>query len=296
MGEDCAALQTVSTVTLRPSESHLEEFVPVKINGADKLLLLDTGGYTTQLTPQAVEKMKLSVGGSSYQLQDVRGNIRSATAAVSSFEMGAIRAKDISLMVMGDDDMGQTAKFDGLLASDMFLAYDLDMDFGHDKLNFISTDHCPGKVVYWGAQTVAEVPLRIINGHYLIDIALDGRRLVAMLDTGATRSVLGAGEAQQYFGLTPNSPDMPILGKTNGSVTTYMHKFGVLSFEGIEIHDPTIAILQSGFLQRRQAPTGSRIADKKLAQPWDMILGMDMMRHLHLYLATKERKLYITPA
>ena len=295
LAEDCGPLNIVSSVTLQPSESHLQELVPVKINGADKLLLLDTGGYTTQLTPQAVEDMKLPVGGSVFQLTDIRGNVRSATATVSSFEMGTMRAKDISMMIMGDDAIGESAKFDGLLASDLFLAYDLDMDFGHDKLNFISTDHCPGKVVYWQAQALAEVPMHIVNGHYLIDITLDGRRLVALLDTGATRSTLGAGEAQQYFGLTPNSPDLPLGGKANGSITTYLHKFGVLSFEGVEIHDPSIAILQSGLLQRRQAPIGSHIATS-LVEPWDMILGMDMLRHLHLYIATKERKLYITPA
>jgi hypothetical protein len=96
---------------------------------------------------------------------------------------------------------------------------------------------------------MAEIPLRIVNGHYLIDITLDGKRLVAMIDTGSSHSSIGLAEAQHYFGLSPVSPDMLPAAKANGSVTTYMRKFGVLSFEGIEIHDPNIAVLQTDFFE-----------------------------------------------
>jgi predicted aspartyl protease len=294
LAQDCGTLKTISSVTLQPSETRLQELVPVKINGADKRLLLDTGGYTSQLTPEAVEALKLPTGGSLGGMKYIGGsNSAVSSASIAEFQMGSMRAKNISMLVNSIPGLGKFA--DGLLASDLFLAYDIDMDFGHDKLNFISTDHCPGKIVYWQTQVLAEVPLRIVNGHYLIDIALDGRHMVAMVDTGASRTSLGMAGAQRHFGLTASSPDMLMAAKTNGTVTTYMHKFGVLSFDGVEIHDPNLAVIDGDFLERDRAAVGAHVVGQ-IMEPWDMILGMDMMRHLHVYIATRERKIYITPA
>jgi len=292
--EDCGTLKTISSVALQPSQTHLKEYVPVKINGVDKRLILDTGGYTSQITPETTEALKLPIGGGLGGMKYIGGSeIAIRSASISDFEMGSMRAKNLSMLV--SPIPGLAADADGLLASDLFLAYDIDMDFGHDRLNFISSDHCPGKVVYWQAQTLAEIPLRIVNGHYLIDITLDGKRLVAMIDTGSPHSSIGLAEAQRYFGLSPASPDMVTAAKANGSVTTYTRKFGVLSFEGIEIHDPTVAVLQTDFLDRERAAAGAHVIGQ-VSQPWDMTLGMDVLRHLHVYIATKERKLYITPA
>ena len=294
LAQDCGTLKTVSSVTLQPSETRLQELVPVKINGTDKRLLLDTGGYTSQLTQETVDALKLPTGGSLGTMKYIGGsNSAVSSASIAEFQMGNMRAKNISMLVNSIPGLEKSA--DGILSSDLFLAYDIDMDFGHDKLNFISTDHCPGKIVYWQTQVLADVPLRIVNGHYLIDITLDGRRMVALVDTGATRTSLGMAGVQRQFGLTANSPDMLMAAKTNGTVTTYMHKFGILSFNGVEIHDPNLAVVDSDLLERSRAAFGAHVVGQ-IVEPWDMILGMDMMRHLHVYIATKERKIYITPA
>jgi len=77
--------------------------------------------------------------------------------------------------------------------------------------------------------------------------------------------------------------------KTNGTVTTYTHKFGVLSFEGVEIHDPNLAVVDSDLLKSSRAAMGAHVVGQ-IAEPWDMILGMDMMRHLHVYIATRSAR------
>jgi predicted aspartyl protease len=288
--EDCN-LTSVASLTLQPGQDRLAEFVTVQINGIDKKMLLDTGGYTSQLTPETVAELKLPKGGALGSSKYIGGNAAAlGIASIADFRMGTMRAKDTSMMI--SPVPGLSAEADGLLANDLFLAYDLDMDFGHDKLNVISSDHCPGKVVYWKSDALAVVPMRISNGQYLINVTLDGRSLIALVDTGATRSTMGLKEVRRFFGLTPDSADM-VPRNTNSVVATYMHKFGVLSFDGVEIHDPTIAVMDSALLERDQAATGAHFIGNTV--PWDFILGMDMMRHLHIYVATKERKLYITP-
>ena len=289
--QDCGTLKTVAAVALQPSPSRLQEFVGVKLNGADKTFALDTGGYMTQVTPDTVAELKLPAGGALTRLKFIGGTSNgSGGATVADFQLGTMHAKDITMLVSPIPGLNA----DGILAPDLFLAYDLDMDFGHDKLNFISSDHCPGKVVYWKADAVAQVPMRIVNGHYLIGIMLDGKPLTAIVDTGATRTSMGMTEAGRHFGLYANAPGMEPGPKFNGSVASWMHKFEALSFDGVTIQTPNIAIMQSSAMDHDRAAYGAHVIGN--TQSADMILGMDIMRHLHIYIATKERKLYITPA
>ena len=290
---ECGALQTISSVALESSTDHLREHVPVKINGTPLKLILDTGGYTSQLTPETVSALNLPVGGALGGMKFIgSSNNKLQSVTITDFQMGSMHAANLPMLVNTMPGLGKEAA--GLLAGDLFLAYDLDMDFGNDKLNFISSDHCPGKVVYWHADVVAEVPLRIVNGHYLINVTLDGKRLIALLDTGAPHSSIGMAEASRYFDLSAASPDMQPGAKVNGTVARYNHKFGTLAFEGIEVHDLTIAVLETSELDRQRPAYGARIVGGVVHNS-DMILGMDVMRHFHIYIATQERKVYITP-
>jgi predicted aspartyl protease len=293
---DCKTLQLVASIPLVPANDKRAELVPVKLNGTEKKLLLDTGGYMSQISQHVVDELKLPVGGSAFDLQGLTGKQKGAAASIADFEMGTVRAHGTALQIMPDDAMGE-AGLNGLIAIDMFLPYDLDLDFGHDKMNFISSDHCDGKVVYWPSEVQAEVPMRIVHGHYLINVTLDGRHLVALLDTGASNTAMGLDIAAQYYGLTPSSPGVEAGAKVNLTIQGYHYKFDTLSFDGIDIHTPTITLMQSQMLGNRQASLGSRLSRTEDVQDhFDMILGMDIMRHLHIYIATKERKVYITPA
>ena len=68
-------------------------------------------------------------------------------------------------------------------AAPMLQKFDADFDFGGNKLNLISQNHCEGKVVYWPATTTAVVPFaHDAAGHLTFPMTLDGRRVRAMLE------------------------------------------------------------------------------------------------------------------
>src|SRR5690348_17215792 len=54
---DCD-LKLVTSVDMLPLQGRME--VPVSVNGIPKLLLLDTGGATSQLSPNTVQDLKLA--------------------------------------------------------------------------------------------------------------------------------------------------------------------------------------------------------------------------------------------
>jgi hypothetical protein len=66
----------------------------------------------------------------------------------------------------------------------------MDLDLSRSKLAFFSPDHCEGKVVYW-ANDYLELPLTIDPHHMMtIEVELDGKKLVALIDTAADATVI----------------------------------------------------------------------------------------------------------
>ena len=223
----------------------------------------------------------------------------------ASLVLGRLSApKEYFVIASDGETFGDDERIAGLLAPDILKHYDVSIDFGASTLSLLSQDHCPGKVIYWQASAVAVVPMVLLaSAHIVVPVKLDGQPITAIVDTGATNTTLKLPTAESQFGLKLGSPDAPSSGHLEGlpSATTYSHKFKSLEFEGIAVNNLTIEIIPDRvgdiIANANAAPTGTRIADRRTgeARP-DMLIGMDVLRHLHLYIAYKEEKLYITPA
>jgi lipoprotein NlpI len=173
------------------------------------------------------------------------------------------------------------------------------MDFPGGKINYFSPDHCQGKVVYWQADTVAAVPITIKDrSRLMVPIKLDGREFNAMIDTGAFRTTITVPTAKRVFDLGPDSPGMKPLGNINGDpqLASFSRTFSTLTFEGITVNNPTLAIMPDRMRTAdRSQQTGNRArSNGDFFEIPDLILGMDVMRHLRMYMAFKESVLYIS--
>lgn len=101
------------------------------------------------------------------------------------------------------------------------------------------------------------------------------------------------------FDLKPGSEDTPLIetSKTDPFMKEYSHKFESLSFEGISVTNPKISIITDRMAAKDLKPTiRGKLADPYSSHIRQVIVGMDVLRHLHLYMAYKEKKLYISPA
>jgi len=298
--ESCPPLTMMASLamTLGPDG---RPYIPVTINGTPETMLIDTGGVFTEITKATADQLQMSTHRSSLQFIGTNGDV-SDRSARGSLTLGNLTASQTDFVVMTDLHGIEGA---GLFAPNFLHAYDADFDFGAGKFNLISQNHCDGKVIYWPAQAVAVIPIRLDDvGHILLTVTLDGENFQAALDTGASQTVGDLSGVAERFHLNPGSADTPAAGRTgkNGATPFYSHRFKLLSLEGIAVSNPEVALIPD--LMRRSTMEraanlegGTRIPDRssELALP-EITLGMDILRKFHLYIAYKERKLYITPA
>ncbi len=272
-------------------------------------MLLDTGGAMTEITTEAADELHLNRRRGNFRLYNMYGEF-SDQFAEGSLEVSPLKADDVALAIApGSGLFGEDRGIAGIIAPDILKNYDLDIDFGGDTLALFSPDHCPGKVIHTGSTTaVAVVPMRVLHsGHIIVPVMLDGQRVMATLDTGRLQhDADDSGGGGPCFGLKLGSDDTPRVGNLIGkaTATTYRHVFSLaLAFDGIVVTNlqaqiiPRDSAASSGHWSMPSTPpTGTRISDpRKLESDASMLIGMNILRHFHIYIAYKEEKLYVTP-
>jgi predicted aspartyl protease len=298
--EDCRPLTLITTVDLVRREGDPHVFVPVTINGTQKLMLLDTGGWSTEVTSQAAADLGLPYVTIRYSEVNLAGEESHQAASVDSFSIGQLTTKSVEFVVAPERYLfHDEPQYAGILAPNILKNYDVDIDFGGNKLSLLSPDHCEGKVIYWPANAVAVVPMRVLrSGHILVPVNLDGKEVNAILDTGAYTTTLMMPVAEDDFGLKMGSPDTPKSAEMPDRPGTpiYEHKFSSLNFGGVSVSNLSVAILPDFLRNKSGGPQlGSRLGSNAAhEQVPDMLIGMNVLRHLHVYIAYREQKLYIT--
>lgn len=303
---DCSALQIRNTVKMEPIVRTGLMMVPITLNGREKKFLFNTSAYLNQISRVTAQELQLNEHHSRYHVADPRQHDTESFVEVGDVTFGQAKTKGIQFEISPNPAVGITTPFDGMLASGIYTHEDIDMDFGAERLNFFSTDHCDGKVVYWPHQVLAVVPMIMEQGHIDVTVTLDGHPMRASLNTGAGRTVLNLQRAQEIMGFLPDAAAAPANFKDDPDNKVYPRRFANLSFEGVTVANPVILVrpLVYGGGPGANQPNddlrlGSRAEHKddiltRLAP--DMNIGMDVLKHLHIYVATGESKIYITEA
>jgi len=304
VADDCGPLKIVASADLKMARGDRAAFVPVTLQGQAKYMLLDTGGFANEITASTAASLGLeSHKTPTLRIYDVKGNFVDHATTVPEFAIGDLKGSNVDFVVGPDDLFPDNDKIAGVLGPGTLRFYDVALDFANRKITLLSQDHCEGKVIYWKADAVAVVPMQVtkMSGHVAVPVVLDGQKLNALIDTGATSSVLNLSVAEGDFKLdTKQSSMVPVrtLGDRDKSMV-YRHTFKSLAFEGIAVANPVFNIipdLERGQMER-PPPIGTRIKNTSIEEGLpDMLIGMDILRHLHLYVAYKEQKLYVTPA
>jgi len=302
--EDCRPLKQVMSLDLNVLPNGLFT-VPVTINGSPRQLLFGTGGGYSNLTQSAMESLGLHPNGTYSKLLALNGNVSQTGVTLDSFVMGGVEAKGLVMMISPRARIGATGA-DGVLAGDIMIAYDEEMDFANKKVLYFLPDHCEGDVVHWTNLSSAVIPFRRpplgsnipYDSHIRFDVVVDGKDVLAMLSTGSARTTISAKVADAEFDVNENTPGTVPLGKLGGRKLVG-YAFKTISFGNISVSNPQIEILPDMIGLNdpnndfRTDDRSKRVDDDMGA---DMIIGMDVLKKLHIYIATKESNLYVTAA
>lgn len=238
---DCG-LKLVNTIPITLAAGGLRPLVPVTINGTTQTFLLDTGGAATQISATAAQELKLPLTESPVKMLDLYGHASTTAARVETFGLGRLVDRNTELPVLPNPNFGKGGLFSGLLAGDYMARYDLEFDFAGGKLNYISPDHCEGKVVYWPTTGIGVVPMTFRDHHLIIPVTLNGKTFNAIIDTGAPGTTLTAPEAKRVFDVTADSSGSTVLGEDHGQ-KTFERVFDALSFEGVTVNNPHVTVI-----------------------------------------------------
>jgi predicted aspartyl protease len=267
--------------------SHGEVAIPATINGHAARLEVDTGGRTSSVSDDFADELGLTrkrdFGGMYLNNVPVIESVE-----VSSFTLGSLAKNGNVRFSVLPESIGRP-DLSGMLGPDVLVNYDVEFDFAAGKFDVFSPDHCPGKVVYWTHDAYAAIPMtdsRFL--HILVSASLDGQRVAVAVDTGAPRSFMSLDRAIDLFGWNSDNPPVKQMPsqKINGGAATpiALHAFNMLTFDGVNVVNPDIVLIPKKNFGNQPRHEG------------ELILGMSVLRQLHLYVAYKEQMLYLTAA
>lgn len=251
--------------------------IPVPINGQSVNMLVDTGAFYSILTRSTVDRLHLTTQVNPRGYIEMFGGEKSNLMTTANEVMiGPVALRDRPFFVINRD----TDWFEGILGGEILKVFDIDFDFSGGKLNLYSQEHCPGKINYW-SQTTPTTPLdfKIEGNHIVVYVDLGGKEVKAIVDTGAPETVMSLEVASRLLNI-----DKDTLRKKRDS-NEVAGLFNTLTFQGITVNNPNIRLFSD---EEGKLMGGS-------GQP-KLIIGMGILRQLHMYIAYKEKRLYVTPA
>ena len=230
-----------------------------------------------------------ATSGNAIAIYDADGTEFHSWADAKDFSLGSMQTDHLQFVVTDFPRPGSG----GILSAEFFAKYDIDLNFWAHQLNMFASNHCKGQVLYWRAPGVAQLPIRFVNGRIIVRASVDGKEMDAVIDTGSQRSEMHLNDAYRLFDISESSP-----GVTPAGDGLYAYDFKTLSFGDVSIGNPHLVLTRSALVRGAEPVhhTGSLIVTRGAVASTDpaLVVGTDLLKLLHIYIAFNERMLYVT--
>jgi predicted aspartyl protease len=281
----CALQEAVSLDLVRQDNGFFN--IPVQLDDQPMVMGIDTGSTGTSISEATATKLGLPISAAGDSRVFVSNIKIDTSATLKSFGLGRLAITDWPVWIIPNTLLDRGIV--GLVGSDSLMSFDIEFDPAHSKFNLFVPNTCTKDAAYWTHGTVAAVPLSFDRAsHITLDATLDGRSVTVLLDTGSFNSFMSIDVAEDMFGFRSDDPRLKSIGAQpiNGGPATpvYEFPFKSLGLEGFTISNPNIELLP-----RDLFPRGFRDQSR-------IVLGMNVLRHLRMYIAYKQRVIYLTDA
>ncbi len=165
-----------------------------------------------------------------------------------------------------------------LVGADVLSHFDIEIDLPDNKLVLYDPDRCAMPLPGWSGP-MTELPLSITwSGRPKLTVKLDGHDIDALLDSGATQSVIDLPAAEK-LGLSwdtlKTEKGSEGFGAAGVNLQRVPHTFEILDIGGETIPAPRLEVL-----------------DRSLREA-DMLLGLDWMRTHRVFISYRRHRLFI---
>lgn len=279
--------------TVAEFHADLSGGVPVvdgTINGQPIKIVVDAGSSKTLITGAAARRLGLITTRLSGGTFAVGGDDRASTTAVKELTIDRLALSNITLGVAVEP--GKPRGFDMLLGDDILSQYDVEFDLANGAIRLFESQACqPPQLVYW-AKPYSQATLLSAardDARITADVELNGHKIVAELDTGASETIVETDEAGAA-GVTRGSPGSEAAGRVHGIGPVVEESFAG-KFSSFVFGDEKLAntrLLVADFARSVEyTPTGSTLARPVLGAPM-MLIGDDFLRAHRIMVANRE--------
>jgi hypothetical protein len=303
--QDCTLKQYVS-VPMEVYPDHL--LLPVAFGTTQGKLVFHMEDAANGINSDFAEKLDLHVVSMPPNIHFKRdGEDIRRIARVPELHLGSQTLKDMEFLML------RPGRYSGDVVGDLgthlFENIDFELDMAAGKFNLFSSDHCPGKAVYWTKSAFAQLPLKPSKelGFIRAQLMLDGHPVMVAFST-AGRSRIGMNAMRQFFDVDETSPDLVMVSQDLLGHKLYKYPFKALTADGLTVANPDILVydeeprpgcndkLHFAAPDQMQLHSTEQIRLARCFGGDDMILGLSVLRKLHIYVSGKENVIYLTDA
>lgn len=290
-GEGCKLVMH-ATWPVRPRFYHA--VVDGEINGQKVGILLDTGSTTSLVVRSAVERLNLTrwpSGG--YRLLGIGGEAYAESVVIDELRIARSTRRNWRALVAGERDFSDDVAV--LVGQDFLQNFDVEFDLPQNVVRlFEPKGRCDGVgLAYWSTDTALEVPIDV-SRVVTLDVEVNGQRLRAMLDSGATSTLTTTAAAK--LGIAPDTSGVVPAGCSFGLGRKEIERW-IAPIERVSIGSETIEkpklYVADLWKYTTYAETGTRLPQRPPGLP-DMLLGIDFLRSHRVLISHSQRKMYFS--
>jgi predicted aspartyl protease len=257
-------------------------FVTLLANGVPVTLLLDTGAERTVLTPASAQRVGAQPPRVEFdrRLRGIGGTLPIREVELQRFTIGGVpipwRRIAVAPTTLPTLFFGP---LDGVLGADALSYFNVDIDLSRHRMILHDQPPCRDVAPDWAEPYVGIATGRSAAEHLFFPVRLDGREIIAIIDTGARISTLTS-KAALALGVSDavlsGDRSITVRGAAGELVAARIHRFSRVEVAGDAIRDPELIVAN---LNLRDA---------------DLVLGFDFISSRRVWLSYGSRRIFLS--
>jgi hypothetical protein len=259
----------------------------VQVNDVDATFIVDTGAYRTLMGENAVRNLNLErdqwaatairgIGGVKERPDALPRSLRLGTTMLRRRTLTGGTSVMVGPLPVNTVDGRPIA---GLLGRDFLAPFDLDIDLPNGRLTLFDVQGCSTGFLPWTTPYAAIPAITSVGSALVVQVVVDGRPLRALIDTGASGSLITAA-GMFRLGLTPELLAHDPVGN------------------GAGVGPAPVPMQRHHFAEMRVGPDATRdltlwVAPVHIVPIVDMLLGADWLRTRRVWLSFATKQMFV---